>query len=278
MKIKVTLIVAAVTSLFLNGCVTQNRPPVVNPPQINGVISANSQNNNLSCHTLPVNGSFDQIALYGDIVVTINGHQPQTQLRVYGLPSASRSLNVYVRNGVLNVQNGNHFISPVSVELDITDNIHNVTVFGDAKVTLKNVGDNNLSLAVGGQSNTTLTGNLVIQKITATDNAVLHAYWLNTTNLQLITNNNANVFLGGIVTNLDLIASDDSNIDAKYLRVDNAFIRTMDSADVGVNTKRVMSAWSSDQSSIYYFRDPGFSAYYLDGSGSTLRMAGIPDR
>lgn len=260
--------------LFISGCCPPpSSPPIVNQPVYTLEPSSPGY---IYCRTIPV-GSFDQVVFHGNIIGTVNGHAPSTELRLIGdTPNAYATVSACTKNGVLYVQYATETNKPIKVELDLANPVHKILVSGNARMTFKNVGDAGVNIYLAGNSQTMMTGNILVQSLNVSDNAVLHAYWLNTRNLQISASGLSNIFIAGLVSNLDLYASDSANIDARYLRVDNAFLILKDNADVGVNIKRAQSSMVAPSATLYYYRDPHFRADYLYGNGADLRMPGMP--
>lgn len=175
---------------------------------------------------------FNQVVISGAATVALKGQQSQNLVTAYGPP------DVLEKDLSVKVQDG---------VLYINDN---------DPVTL----------------NVMATGDLVLSRVEVSDNAVLHAYWINSSNLHVKAFDRAKIFLAGIVTKLDIVAKSNSEVDAKYLRADDAFVSTSGSANVGVTVKKNLSTSSTGRSTVYYYRDAELGLHYLAQSGSALRM------
>jgi len=176
---------------------------------------------------------FNQIKISGSVTVALKSQQSRTLITAHGSPEA-------LEKGLsIKVQDG---------VLYINDN---------DPVTL----------------NVMVTGDLVLSRVEVSDNAVLHAYWINSSNLHVKALDRAKIFLAGIVTKLDIVAKANSEVDAKYLRADDAFVSTSGSANVGVTVKKNLSTLSTGRSTVYYYRDAELGLHYLAQSGSALRMS-----
>ena len=276
---------AVTLSLFLlattlTGCASTQRVPVFSEPALTEPALSND---NISKTFQP--DQINQVIINGNFHVVIDGHSLQNKLQVntsyaewphiHVIKDQNRLyLTEESRMGVFPlVQESN--MAPVTVVLNTAQDIQFIDDQGNGTLITRNIGDRNINVTLHGNVTAKMTGNLVLQKIVVGDNASLYAYWVNSSNLQLMTYNNAKISLAGIVTQLDVQAQDNSAIDGRYLRVQEAFVRTRGNANVGVTVKKALSTDSRGDSSVYYYRDPGFNATFLRQSGSSLRMQGI---
>jgi hypothetical protein len=275
-KTRKPLIFLGLMAMILSGCVQKARPPRVMEPIMPVYALSPAETGIPKTLSLP---DFDQVVISGPVNVTIKGRQSQNQLIARGMPEALKEgLSVNVREGVLSIAYKNPLLhsSPMTVEVDAVAPIHQLRFQGNGTLSLDKVGDESMVLKLSGNTTTRMTGMLVLSRIDLTDNAVLHAYWINSSNLRINASNRAKVFLAGIVTHLNIIASGDADVDAKNLRAENAYVRTRNDADVSVSVKKNLSSFSTERSSVYYYRDSELGLHYLNQNGSALRMKGIP--
>lgn len=219
-----------------------------------------------------ING-FDQVLISGDVSGTVNGGQPQNQLEVNGTVESLKHFSVRTQGGILYIDSS----EPVSISLNLATPLRDLAYEGNGKLQIKGIANQSTKLGLSGNSVTSLRGDLVLSRVDVSGNATLHAYWVDSSNLHVVAQNQSKLFLAGVVTNLDIIATGNAEVDAKYLRADNAYIRTTGNADVGVTVNRSLSTLSSDSSTVYYYDNSRVGLHYLDSHGSALRMKGIPN-
>jgi hypothetical protein len=256
-----------ITGIFVTGCCIMPSAPWVKEPFQNYVYSDTT----MPCEIIPVYG-FDQVVISGPVSVTVNGRQAENQVIVHGTAQALKDFSAQTRQGVLTISAS----EPAAVSLNVNTPIRRLVYDSNGHLVLKNIGDQSMKLVLRGNSVTSMNGELVLSHIELSDNAKLHAYWIDSSNLHVVANNNAKLFLAGVVTNLDIIASGNAEIDGKALRAENAYVRTSGAANVGVTVKHSLGSLSTDRSTVYYYRDSHVDTLYLDHRGSALRMVGIP--
>lgn len=224
---------------------------------------------------------YDKVVIDSSDKVLIKGKQLQSIVKLTGNCDKINHTTVQVKNNTLYVRTNSSYglrprvNSPLRIEIQTANDIHNIHFASKGELQTENIGDTGLTLDLGGDSVTQLAGNLSLQNITLSGHAILHAYWLNTGKIKVAIYEQAKLFLAGIATKLDITASGTSMLDAKYLRVEEAFVKASDHANVGINVKRAVNTWAKDYATVYNYRDAYFSSPYMEESGSSLRMLGI---
>jgi hypothetical protein len=231
--------------VLLTACAGLQKPPyVAASPQVN---PASYITKNFS-----VSPYYNEVIFSGPLTVTVNNQQISNQLSVSGTQEAFKQFSANINNGILTIQTAD----PVNVKINLPSTIQKISSRNNANINL--------------------TGTFVLSHIEASGHSILRLYWIDSSNLHVVAENNSQLFLAGVVTNLDLLASGDADVDAKYLRVENAYVKTQNDADVNLNVKNSLGSLSSDKSTIYYYQDSHLNSHYLNNSGSALRMVGIP--
>jgi len=247
--------------------------PVVHIYHADHVNKARLSPNTPMSQNFVING-FDQVLITGNVSGTVNGGQSQNQLVVNGTIESLKNFSARTKGGILYISSS----EPVNISLNLANPVRELANNGNGNIEMKNIANKSMKLGFGGNSVTNLRGDLVLSRIDLSGNARLSAYWVDSSNLHVVTQNQSKLFLAGVVTNLDVIATDNAEIDAKYLRADNAYVRTADNADVGVTVNRSLSTLSTDRSTVYYYDNSRVGLHYLDSHGSALRMKGIPNQ
>jgi hypothetical protein len=248
---------ASCLTLWLSGCAynsNYSKSPIINEPVFEPLNNGGYASRNIS------DNWFDKVVISGNVDANIELQQPEDQLRIMGSPNMRRSFANYIRHHTLYLVYGNYPSNvsarvPLRVDLKLSTPLNQIMIKGDGK--------------------THLSGDLILTQLAVGNNALLYAYWIDSTNIHIFAGDNAKVFLGGVATNVDIIARNRANIDARFLRADNAFVRTQDGANVAVKVKNSLSTLSTGASTVYYYGDSNLNIHYLGNHGSALRMTGI---
>lgn len=98
-------------------------------------------------------------------------------------------------------------------------------------------------------------------------------YWVNSPRLTVRGSGKAYVQVAGTVGLLDVKLCEHAYFNAHYLRTKKVFIKTYDFSRADLQTTTVQNALASDQSNIYYYKDPDFNADYMAHFGTVLSIA-----
>lgn len=224
---------------------------------------------------------FSGIILKGNLNVEIDGNHWQPSVTISGPRYVFSYLNVTEKNGVLCInEDARHRwgvipAAPLNV-LICTNEVTNLSYTGIGQVTSNNIGKYGINLNVSGNSNLNLSGQIMLGQLTAANNSHVSLYWIDSNFVKVYAGDNAQVSLAGSATNLNADVSGYASINAKYLRSKQAYVETSDGSNAVVYVTKSLSALANDQSTIYYYPDPEIIGPYDSGSGSVLRMAGLP--
>lgn len=257
MKMKLrqlNLLVLSILTLTLTGCFYDKSAsvPAFAEPELMPLDTGYTRN--------ITNKDFDKVYISGNIDATLENQQSKNQLLFQGSANMRKSLHTHIKNRTLYIEYGNYpsnftAQTPIRVDLKLASPIHAITLTGDGK--------------------TRMQGDWVLSRLDVSGNANCYAYWIDSTNMHILTTDNAKVFLAGVVSDLDIISRNHSAIDARNLKTENAYVRTQDKSQVNVSARNSLSSYSSEGSTVYLYGDAPLSIHYLNNHGSALRMAGI---
>ena len=96
--------------------------------------------------------------------------------------------------------------------------------------------------------------------------------WINSDHLHITASGKTQIRLAGNVGMLEVNAIDDAHVDGRYLRADNAYIKTANTAEVDASVLDHLSGFASNFSNIYYFKSPLALTRHTYQSGVVMQL------
>ncbi len=142
-------------------------------------------------------------------------------------------------------------------------------------VNISEVHTPKLDLVINDASTVRVAGELNAQKIHLSGAGWLNTYWIKSDNLHIDAEEGAYAQLGGIVDVLVVRLRDKTHLDIRNLRANKSYIKTSEYALAEVWSRDIQSSIASNESNIFYYRDPNFQTAYMAEHGSALNVEGL---
>jgi hypothetical protein len=165
--------------------------------------------------------------------------------------------------------------SPVTDVLDSNGNVnisghvglHNVVKSGNGTINVIGVDTDGLFINSEGGGVTALAGYANLRKAAVKQNSQVYLYWVNSNGIYINLHGNGKLGLAGYAKSVDLVADGSSSFQGKYLRTENMYVTTRNSAHANVSAQQKLFANASDYSSIFFFGTPNVVSRYTSSSG-----------
>lgn len=261
------------SSVYANGISPQSKPPakstvkktIPKKPASHKIVPLVKTISLPPFYSIETDGNFDVVLVPG---------QPRVEIK----NSQANSVHIYVSNGVLhlntlenNEKNAPQNTVPINVRV-ATQNLNDLVLSDGTAITAQNVYGRDMVINVGDQSHVVLNGYINISKIIAGSDSYVNIHWVNSTNLAIVAHDHSEIYLAGVANRMVARLRDNAHLDAKYLRAKEAWVKTKDSAIADVLATNSLSAFASDNSNIYYYKNPTNLVEYSQLSGNVLQM------
>ncbi|OGT05783.1 MAG: hypothetical protein A2103_05110 [Gammaproteobacteria bacterium GWF2_41_13] len=143
---------------------------------------------------------------------------------------------------------------------------------GQGATTLSGVHGDQMTIQQAGSGSLSVRGYAGVEKIQQEGNGSMEIYWVNGETTTVYLKGAGSIVLAGKTNTLIANLFDQARLDTKFLRVQDVYVRTHESAVAHVNTNNRLFAYAVDQSQINYYM-PSSEAYQnTAGNGVVLSV------
>lgn len=156
--------------------------------------------------------------------------------------------------------------------------LRRLVVKGQGLVDIRQLNTSYLCLDLAGETNTRLIGFANVGTIAMKDKAKLSLYWLKSNQLRVSAKDKTYLQLAGVTDTLNATLCNSACFDGRYLRAENTFVKTFDSASAKVTTLNKQHLLANDDSTIEYYHLPLLRSDYMATNGAILDARKLIDR
>lgn len=148
-----------------------------------------------------------------------------------------------------------------------------VSIDGGGYTHLKVAGSNQLKLTLLGTSTLDLTGGaLNLGCLDLRGPSRLNMRWIKAPHLKIFARNRAFLQLSGVTQNLEIELWDQAHFKGRYLRTKRVWVKTHQRSIAEISAERRQSSLALDASDIYYFILPDIQTNFMRHQGAVLDL------
>lgn len=150
--------------------------------------------------------------------------------------------------------------------------LRKLTASGGGTIHIYGARSQYMQLSITGKTKVQIAGVINLSKLDLEGDGTLSMYWIKTDFLTICGRGNSFIELAGVVNKLDVELWGTSHFNGRYLRAKRAFVRTHDKAVADLTAIKHQSTLATDASDIYFYKIPDTKADFMAYQGSVLDM------
>ncbi|MFU8797194.1 MAG: GIN domain-containing protein [Gammaproteobacteria bacterium] len=224
-------------------------------------------------------GPFKHVVVSGSMDVELEGRSPTrpNQITFIAPKEDAGTIVATVKNGTLYLRsmemvNLNKAAIRTRVKIPTTGMLNSIIYDGSGVLTGKNLRTHQFKLTVYSSRYVNLSGpQLDLRALEARGNGEIIVSSISTEHLNLKSNGSTRIVLSGTAKSTDLTLAQNSVLNARELLTQKSYTNTADNARAEVRVVKLLNAFSSGYSNIYYYaQEPALLNKYLRQRGSVL--------
>jgi hypothetical protein len=158
------------------------------------------------------------------------------------------------------------------VKVPVTETLTAITYNGYGSLTGHNIRANNFVLDVQGSRYINLSGsNIAMKALRAKGGGNITVSGIRTNHLDVRSHSGSRITLSGTANSTEIVLSKSSTLQAQSLITQTSYTNTADNASAEVRVVKLLNAFASGYSNIYYYaQPPELLNKYLRQNGSVL--------
>lgn len=220
--------------------------------------------------------AFSSIHVTGFVKVIIHGTNSKSPKSTAVTSHHSNQVSIKIRHHTLYIRSLKSALprrkaSIVKVRMY---RLNKLDVYGRASVTAKNIKSDGLYLRADTIHPITLDGILIVDRIINYGPSKIKIRWVKGKAIS-IRSMAGRITLAGNVAELRAKLRNHAVLDAQYLRTQHALIQAKDYATAKIQPVQSLRAFASDNSNVYFYKNPEHISRNTSGSGNILQLGEV---